>query len=122
MIVEDEAPARVRLMRFLRAHADFEIVGEAATGTEAIALIERTSPDLVMLDIKLPDISGLQVLKTPGRPSAGYFLDRVRLYAIEAFEVEAMDFLLKPYEQKRVDTALERVRARIQSARAAGPA
>jgi DNA-binding LytR/AlgR family response regulator len=116
VIVEDEAPARSRLIRFLRAHADVEIVGEAATGTEAIALIERTAPDLVVLDIKLPDISGLQVLKSlTDRPQV-IFSTAYDSYAIEAFEVEAVDFLLKPYEQRRVDTALERVRARIQSA------
>ena len=114
VIVEDEAPARSRLVRFLRAHSEIEIAGEAATGAEAIALIERVSPDLVILDIKLPDISGLEVLKRlTDRPHV-IFSTAYDSYAIEAFEVEAIDFLLKPYEQKRVDTALERVRTRIQ--------
>jgi two-component system, LytTR family, response regulator LytT len=116
VIVEDEAPARSRLMRFLRAHADVEVVGEAATGSEAIALIERTAPDLIVLDIKLPDISGLQVLKGLSDRPQVIFSTAYDSYAIEAFEVEAVDFLLKPYEQRRVDTALERVRVRIQSA------
>jgi two-component system, LytTR family, response regulator len=116
VIVEDEAPARSRLMRFLRAHSDVEVVGEAATGSEAIALIERIAPDLIVLDIKLPDISGLQVLKSLSDRPQVIFSTAYDSYAIEAFEVEAVDFLLKPYEQRRVDTALERVRARIQSA------
>ena len=116
VIVEDEAPARGRLVRFLRAHPDVEIAGEAATGAEAIALIERAVPDLIMLDIKLPDLSGFDVLKRlTDRPHV-IFSTAFDSYAIEAFEVEAIDFLLKPYEQKRVDMALSRVRARIQSA------
>ena len=116
VIVEDEAPARGRLLRFLQAHPDVDIAGEAATGAEAIALIERTDPDLLILDIKLPDITGLEVLKRlPERPHV-IFSTAYDTYAIEAFEVEAVDFLLKPYEQKRVDTALERVRARIHDA------
>jgi DNA-binding LytR/AlgR family response regulator len=114
-IVEDEAPARGRLVRFLRAHHDVEIAGEAATGAEAIALIERADPDLVILDIKLPDISGLEVLKRLADRPHVIFSTAYDTYAIEAFEVEAIDFLLKPYEQKRVDIALERARARIQS-------
>jgi len=116
VIVEDEAPARGRLLRFLKAHADIEVAGEAATGAEAIALIERADPDLVVLDIKLPDISGLDVLKRLADRPHVVFSTAYDTYAIEAFEVEAVDFLLKPYEQGRVDIALERVRARIQSA------
>ncbi|MGC1678896.1 MAG: LytTR family DNA-binding domain-containing protein [Candidatus Binataceae bacterium] len=116
VIVEDEAPARSRLARFLRAHPDVEIAGEAATGAEAIALVERTSPNLVMLDIKLPDISGLEVLRRLRDRPHVIFSTAYDSYAIQAFEVEAIDFLLKPYEQARVDTALERVRARIHAA------
>jgi two-component system LytT family response regulator len=116
VIVEDEAPARGRLIRFLKAHPDVELAGEAATGAEAIALIERATPDLVLLDIKLPDISGLEVLKRISDRPHVVFSTAYDSYAIEAFEVEAVDFLLKPYEQARVDTALERVRARIHSA------
>ncbi len=116
VIVEDEAPARSRLVRFLRAHPDIEIAGEAQTGAEAIALIERTSPNLVMLDIKLPDISGLEVLsRLTDRPHV-IFSTAYDSYAIKAFELEAIDFLLKPYAQQRVDTAIERVRARIKTA------
>src|SRR6266851_2107201 len=118
VIVEDEAPARSRIIRFLKGHADVEIVGEAATGYEAIALSERTSPNLIVLDIKLPDISGLEVLKSLGERPHVIFSTAYDSYAIEAFEVEAVDFLLKPYEQRRVDTALERVRTRIQSEQA----
>ena len=115
VIVEDEAPARSRIIRFLKSHGDVEVVGEAATGYEAIELIERTSPNLLVLDIKLPDISGLEVLKSLNDRPHVIFSTAFDSYAIEAFEVEAVDFLLKPYEQRRVDTALERVRTRIQS-------
>lgn len=113
VIVEDEAPARSRLIRFLKAHADIELAGEAATGVEAIALIERAMPDLVVLDIKLPDLSGLEVLKRLSERPHVIFSTAYDSYAIDAFEVEAVDFLLKPYERARVDTALERVRTRI---------
>ncbi|HLX37872.1 MAG TPA: LytTR family DNA-binding domain-containing protein [Candidatus Binataceae bacterium] len=119
VIVEDEAPARGRLMRFLRAHADIEIAGEAATGADAIDLIERSEPDLAILDIKLPDMSGLEVLRRLSDRPQVVFSTAYDSYAIEAFEVEAVDYLLKPYEQARVDMALERVRARLQTA--AGP-
>jgi len=115
VIVEDEAPARARLTRFLKAHPDVEIAGEAATGTDAIYLIERSEPDLAILDIKLPDMSGLEVLKRLSDRPQVVFSTAYDSYAIEAFEVEAVDYLLKPYEQARVDTALERVRARLQS-------
>ena len=116
IIVEDEAPARSRLMRFLKAHPDIEIAGEAATGADAIYLIERSEPDLAILDIKLPDMSGLEVLKRLSDRPQVVFSTAYDSYAIEAFEVEAVDYLLKPYEQARVDTALERVRARFQTA------
>lgn len=116
VIVEDEAVARSRLARFLGGHTDIGIVGEAATGAEAIELIERTAPDLVILDIQLPDITGLEVLKGLSDPPHVVFSTAYDSYAINAFEVEAVDFLLKPYEQRRVDMALERVRARVQSA------
>lgn len=115
IIVEDEAPARGRLIRFLKVHPDVEIAGEAATGTDAIYLIERKEPDLVILDIKLPDMSGLEVLRRlTDRPQV-VFSTAYDSYAIEAFEVEAVDYLLKPYEQARVDIALERVRARLHT-------
>jgi DNA-binding LytR/AlgR family response regulator len=116
IIAEDEAPARGRLLRFLRAHPDVEVAGEAATGADAIYLIERSDPDLVILDIKLPDMSGLEVLKRLSDRPHVVFSTAYDSYAIEAFEIEAVDYLLKPYEQARVDIALERVRTRLQSA------
>lgn len=115
IIVEDEAPARGRLIRFLKTHPDVEIAGEAATGADAIFLIERSNPDLVILDIRLPDMSGLEVLRRQADRPQIVFSTAYDCYAIEAFEIEAIDYLLKPYEQARVDIALERVRTRLQA-------
>jgi DNA-binding LytR/AlgR family response regulator len=117
VIVEDEKLARSRLSRFLKGSSDVELMGEAATGLEAIRLIERTSPDLVVLDVQLPDISGFEVLEhLTDRPHV-IFSTAYDKYAINAFEVEAVDFLLKPYLQERIDKALERVRSRISAAK-----
>jgi two-component system LytT family response regulator len=116
VIVEDEKVARSRLSRFLKAHNDVELAGEAATGLEAIRLIERTSPDLVVLDVQLPDITGFEVLEHLTERPHVIFSTAYDKYAIGAFEVEAVDFLLKPYLQERIDKALERVRGRIAAA------
>jgi len=115
VVVEDERVARTRLVRFLRNIRDLELVGEAGTGLEAIRMIERTSPDLLILDVQLPDISGFEVLEHLTERPHVIFSTAFDKYAINAFEVEAIDFLLKPYMQERLDRALERVRTRISS-------
>lgn len=113
LIVDDEAPARDRLRRLLKEHADVECVGEATSGLDALEMIERVSPDLVFLDIQMPEMNGLEVaasLPTPG--PAVVFATAHDEHALRAFELAAVDYLLKPISKERLRHSLARVRAR----------
>lgn len=120
MLADDEAPARRKLSRFLKGHADIEIVAEAANGIDAVDLISMTKPQLVFLDIHMPDLDGLGVAETLARsdaPPAIVFVTAFDQYAVKAFELSALDYLLKPYDEERFELALERARRSL----AAGP-
>ncbi len=112
-IVEDEAPARQRLEDFLAEEDDVEVVGFAAAGEEAVGKIERLQPDLLLLDIHLPDISGIDLLRLLEQPPAVVFTTAYDQYAIQAFELQAVDYLLKPFSQERFRQALQKVRQRL---------
>lgn len=111
LIADDEAPARRKLERFLEAHADVELVGQASNGVDAIDLIGMTKPDVVFLDIHMPDLDGIGVaealLSGEDRPTI-VFVTAHDHYAIKAFDVRAVDYLLKPYDRERFERALER--------------
>ena len=113
IIVDDEKLARDE-MRFLISHEkDVEIVGEAAGGREAVALVRGKKPDLVFLDIQMPEMNGFQVvseLLEAGSLPLIIFATAYDQYAIKAFEVNALDYLLKPIDRTRLDEALERAR------------
>ena len=123
LIVDDEAPARSKLRRLLSAAEDFEVVGEARTGREAVAAIKRSRPDVVFLDIQMPGLDGFGVLETIA-DDAPYvvFVTANDRHAIRAFEVGAVDYLLKPYTPQRFDQVLERARERISAAARPGSA
>lgn len=106
-LVDDEAPARRKLLRFLADDPDFEIVGEAANGRDAVQGIQRTRPDLLLLDVQMPDLDGFEVVKQldPPLPSI-VFVTAFDQYAIQAFDVHAFGYLLKPFDQPRFQTVL----------------
>ena len=110
LIVDDEAPARERLLRMLSKIEGVEVIGEAEDGLQAIEQIERLRPDLVLLDIQMPGLDGFGVLDALQDPPPIIFVTAYDEYALRAFEVSAVDYLLKPYGQDRLEAALHRAR------------
>jgi two-component system LytT family response regulator len=110
LIVDDESPARERLKRLLADIKDVELVGEAEDGIQAVGLIEREEPDLVLLDIQMPGLDGFGVLEALEDPPSVIFVTAYDQYAIHAFEVNALDYLLKPFSRERLETAIQRAR------------
>jgi DNA-binding LytR/AlgR family response regulator len=108
LIVDDEAPARERLKRYLAVFEGVEVIGEAKDGVEAVEMIEAQSPDLVLLDIQMPGLDGFGVIETLEDPPAIVFVTAYDEYAIRAFEVHALDYLLKPFSRERLGTAIRR--------------
>ncbi len=115
-IVDDEPLARESLKLLLAKHEDVEIVGEARHGRDAIAVIRARRPDVVFLDIQMPGMSGLDVLREIDPASAAFvFVTAYDRYAIDAFERRALDYLLKPYTDARFDEVLARVREHLKA-------
>ena len=110
LIVDDERLARVELHRLLAAHPEIEIVGEASNGQEALDAIAALEPDLLLLDIQMPGISGFELLERLEHLPQVIFTTAYDEYAIKAFEVNALDYLLKPVTPERLASALERMR------------
>jgi two-component system LytT family response regulator len=115
VIVDDEAPARMLLRELLSAHADLEIVGECANGFEAVKAVSEHRPDLMLLDIQMPKLDGFEVLELMGDGPLVIFVTAYDEYAIRAFDVHAVDYLLKPFSANRLDEALERSRTRLRT-------
>ena len=112
VLVDDEAPARALLREYLGAHADVEIVAECANGFEAVKTIGELAPDLVFLDVQMPKLDGFEVLELIAPGPAVVFCTAYDEYALRAFEVHAVDYLLKPFGRERLAEALARVRER----------
>lgn len=112
-LVEDEPLARQHLRRLLAQAADVEVVGEAADGHAAVVAIEAHRPDLVFLDVRLPELSGLEVLDRLEHRPAIVFTTAYDHYAVTAFELEAVDYLVKPFGAARLTATLDRVRRRL---------
>ena len=112
LVVDDEAPARRRLLRMLAAVSDVEVVGEAGDGIEARAQIDAHAPDLVLLDIHMPELDGLSLARDPGMPAVVFTTAHAE-HAVVAFELAAVDYLLKPIERERLERAIERVREHL---------
>src|SRR5213594_2303799 len=101
VIVDDEALARGMLREFLAAHADVEIVAECGNGFEAVKVVAEMRPDLLLLDIQMPKLDGFEVLELVGGDVTVIFVTAYDQYAIHAFEVHAVDYLLKPFSAER---------------------
>jgi two-component system LytT family response regulator len=121
LIVDDEPLARSNVSALLRSHAEVEIVGQCQDGAEALDEIRRLQPDIVFLDVEMPECDGFDVLEMLGTsmPPAVVFLTAYEKYALQAFDAGALDYLLKPVDSNRFDRALERAKERIASNRAA---
>ena len=111
LIVDDEELARRLIREYLQGHADVEIVGECENGLDAVKQIGALAPDLVFLDIQMPRLTGLEVLELTGRRAGVIFTTAYDEHAIKAFELHAVDYLLKPFSKARFDDALARARA-----------
>ena len=123
LVVDDEQPARQELSYQLERIAAVEVAGQAGDGLEALALIDALHPDLVLLDIQMPGRNGFDVARDLLARGAGtrvVFVTAYDEHAIDAFEVNAVDYLLKPVEPERLERAIERVRQRLETERAAG--
>jgi len=113
VIVDDEEPARVFLRECLSAHPEVRIVAECANGFEAVKAVTELKPDLVLLDVQMPKLDGFEVLELAGSGPAVIFTTAFDQYALRAFEVHAVDYLLKPFGPERLARALETARGRI---------
>jgi two-component system LytT family response regulator len=112
-IVDDEDLARAVVREYLAAIADVEVVAECANGFEAVKAVSELQPDLLILDVQMPKLNGFEVLELVGRDVAVVFVTAYDQYAIRAFEVHAVDYLLKPFGADRLSAAIDRVRERL---------
>ena len=114
IIVDDEPLARKLLRTMLAEHPDIEVVAEFEDGEEAVSGIRRLEPDVVFLDVQMPRKTGTQVLRElgKGREAEVVFVTAYDQYAVEAFEANAVDYLLKPFDDERLAETLDRVRGR----------
>lgn len=116
LVVDDEPLAREMIREMLEDDSDVEIVGECASGREAVEAIRSLTPDLVFLDIQMPELGGFEVLESFERQTTPYiiFVTAYDQYAVRAFEVHAFDYLLKPFDHERFDAAWQRVKSQIK--------
>ncbi len=113
VIVDDEELARQVVHEMLLPHPEVEVVAECANGFDAVKAVAELSPDLLFLDVQMPKLDGFEVLELIGPDIAVVFLTAYDQYALRAFEVHAVDYLLKPFDATRFDAALERAKERL---------
>jgi two-component system, LytTR family, response regulator len=123
LICDDEPLARERLRALLVRHSDIQIIGECSNGADAIESIAEQRPDLVLLDVEMPQVDGFGVLEAldPKALPAVVFVSAHDQYAVRAFESHALDYILKPFDEARVDRALHRVRSQLAQAQGTRP-
>lgn len=122
LIVDDEQLAREMLREMLQGDEQVTIVGESTNGREAVESIRATNPDLLFLDVQMPELGGFEVLEALGKDRIPHiiFVTAFDHYAVRAFEVHALDYLLKPFDQERFDVAWERAKAQVLRERNGG--
>src|SRR5436190_13792722 len=118
VVVDDERPARSFLIALLRSCEDVNVVGEAASGKDAVAVIEKEKPDLAFLDWQMPELDGMGVVRQLRKHAMPLiaFVTAYDEYAVRAFEVNAVDYLLKPVEKARLRETLNRAQERMEQA------
>jgi two-component system, LytTR family, response regulator len=121
ILVDDEELARGFLKELLRAHPEIRVTAECGNGFEAVKAISEDPPDLLFLDVQMPKLDGFEVLELIPRPPAVIFVTAFDQYAARAFDAQAVDYLLKPFNAERFERTLERAKARLD-ARGAGAA
>lgn len=109
MIIDDEAAARLLIRQYLEGNPNFDVTGEYDNGLDAVSAIDRLEPDLVFLDVKMPGLSGLQVVQEIVHVPQIIFTTAYDHYAIKAFDANATDYLLKPYTRERFEKALTKI-------------
>ncbi len=116
IIVDDEPPARNKIRELLKTEPDIDVIEECTNGAEAVQSISAHTPDLVFLDIQMPELDGFGVIEAigPDHFPAVVFVTAYDQYAVQAFEVHAVDYLLKPFDRQRFQTALNRVREHLE--------
>jgi len=118
IVADDERPARSFLVALLRSFEDVMVVGEAASGKEVVALIEKEQPDFALLDLQMPELDGIGVVRSLKKSDLPLiaFVTAYDEYAVKAFEVNAVDYLLKPVDKARLRETLNRAQERIEHA------
>lgn len=114
LIVDDEPLGRTVIREMLRGDADIEIIGECANGHEAVELISRTRPELLFLDVQMPEVDGFEVLSALDELPLVIFVTAYDQYAVRAFDVHAVDYLLKPFDRDRFGKAVQRAKAQLK--------
>jgi two-component system LytT family response regulator len=124
VVVDDQPMARERLIALLAGEPDVEVVGSCGSGAEAVGLIRATAPDLVFLDMQMPELDGFGVIDAigPERMPTTIFVTAYAQHAVRAFEVRALDYLLKPFGRARFQRALEHARHRLAAERSTATA
>jgi two-component system LytT family response regulator len=120
IIVDDEELARDRLRGLLNREPEVEVIGEAADGQSAVAMIEKLKPDLVFLDVQMPELNGFEVLSALEERPNVIFVTAHDKFALKAFDVHAVDYLLKPFDRERFQTALQRAVSKIHGQKTDG--
>ena len=119
LIIEDEEPARTLIKHYLKAHDELELAGECADGYCGLKMIRELNPDLVFLDIQMPRLTGFEMLEVLDQKPEIIFTTAYDDYAIKAFEMNAVDYLLKPFHQDRFDSAVEKAIRKIREGNSA---
>ena len=116
LVVDDEPLAREKIREMVKRDAEIEIVGECASGAEAVAAVHETRPDLLLLDVQMPELGGFEVLQALDgeHPPAVIFVTAYDQYAVRAFEVHALDYLLKPFDRERFEAAMGHAKAHLR--------